>query len=401
MELNFVDQLPEESHNSVIGRDFGDAIYGADAQLFWRRMMEFGPVLQAPNNPLHVATVTAEASNQVLRDPAVFSSGPEALYFGSDTGAIPLQVDPPDHSRYRKLLDPLFTPKLMNAREPQIAAIVNRLIDSFIDRGECDFSTEFATPFPSEMFLTLMGLPMSELKAFLKAKEDMIRPGGNNEEERIAIMAQASGWIVNIINESLAQREKEQSDDILSYFLKLEKDGVLTREEILNICILFIPAGLDTVTDSLETSFAYLAQHPEQRKMIVDNPDLLHLAVEELLRYETPVPSVARITTQDTEISGCPVSKGTRIRVSLAAINHSDTLVPNPDVVQLDREINPHVAFGAGIHRCVGSYLARIELRVAMREWHKRIPEYHLKPGHEIKYRVGLREIDHLPLVFR
>lgn len=400
MDFEFVEHMPEESHNSVLGKDFGDVIYGADAQQLWLKMMAAGPVIASPLDPKHVVTTTAEASNQVLRDPGVFSSGPDALYFGSDTGAIPLQIDPPDHSRYRKLLDPLFTPKLMNAREDQIVAIVNRLIDQFIERGSCDFSNEFALPFPSEMFLTLMGLPMSELDSFQRVKEDMIRPAGNTDEERIAKQGEASMWIVNFINSAMAERETKETDDILSYFLKLEKEGILTREETLNICILFIPAGLDTVTDSLENTFAYLAQHPEHRKQIVDNPDLIHLAVEELLRYETPVPSVVRITRQDTEVSGCPLSKGTRVRVSLAAINLSDTTVVNPMDVDFTREINPHVAFGAGIHRCVGSYLARIELRVALREWHKRIPEYSLQPGFELKYRRGLREIDQLPLVF-
>jgi cytochrome P450 len=400
MTYPFSKQTPSESHLSVIGEDFEVTIYGADAQDVWREMSNYGPVLRCPTGAQQIMTVTADASREALRDPVIFSSSPEGFYFGSETGAIPLQVDPPKHSSYRKLLDPMFTPKIMNAREPEMIAIVNRLIDSFIANGKCDFATDFAIPFPSEMFLNLMGLPMEELPGFLRAKDMMIRPEGSSEEERNAVKGEASMWIVNLINSAMSERDKKQGDDILSYFWNLEQQGVLTREETLNICVLFVPAGLDTVTDSLEMMFAYLAQNPSQRQEILDNPDCIHLAVEELLRYETPVPGVVRVTKQDTEIQGCPIAKGTQVRVNLAAINLSDSTVPNPFEVDFAREANPHVAFGAGIHRCVGSYLARIELRVAMREWHKRIPNYQIEPGHVLQYRQGLREFNHMPLVF-
>ncbi len=401
MEINFVEQVPSESHLSVLSEDFEATIYGADAQQLWRAMMEKGPILACPTIPSHVMTVTAAASREALRDPAIFSSSPEGFYFGgSDQGAIPLQIDPPKHSDYRKLLDPMFTPKIMNAREPQIVEIANRLIDSFIAKGSCDFATDFAIPFPSEMFLTLMGLPMDNLPEFLRAKDMMIRPEGNNEDERNAVKGEAAMWIVNFINNAMTERETQETDDILSYFLNLERQGVLTREETLNICVLFVPAGLDTVTDSLEMMFAYLAQNPGKRQQLVDNPDLINLAVEEMLRYETPVPGVVRITKQDTVVEGCPVAKGSQVRVSLAAINLDESTVANPMEVDFAREANPHVAFGAGVHRCVGSYLARIELRVALREWHKRIPEYSLEPGHQLMYRPNLREFNHLPIVF-
>ncbi|MGD9794134.1 MAG: cytochrome P450 [Acidimicrobiia bacterium] len=398
MKLEFGALTGEDSVRSVLTTEFDTSIYGIDAQEVWASMIAQGPVLWP--NPGCAVTASAAAVHESLHDASIFSSNPAAGYFGSDTGAIPLQIDPPMHSRYRKMLDPLFTPKLMAAREGQAAEIVNRLIDKFIDRGNVDFSHEFAVPFPSEMFLTLMGLPLDELTDFLRIKEEMIRPQGADEAARIRVQEKASMWIADYINTALSQREKNLTDDILSYFLGLEREGRLSREEIINICILFIPAGLDTVTDTLECSLAFLSTHPAYRQQIVDDPNIVGRAVEELLRYETPVPTVSRIAMSDTTLAGCPVAKGTRVRSVLAVANHDPSVFVNPQEVDFNRESNPHIAFGGGVHRCVGSHLARLELRVALREWHRRIPEYSLAEGTELRYRRGLREIEHLPLVF-
>jgi cytochrome P450 len=207
-------------------------------------------------------------------------------------------------------------------------------------------------------------------------------------------------WICDYINTAMAEREKGLSEDILSYFLTLERDGKLTRAETLNICILFLPAGLDTVTDTLECSFAFLAQNPEYRKRLANEPEITGRAIEELLRYESPVPSVSRVAMTDTSLGGCPIAKGTRVRSLLSIANHDPVVFGNPEVMDFDRTNNPHIAFGGGVHRCVGSHLARLELRVAVREWHKRIPDYWLKAGTELKYRQALREIAYLPLEF-
>jgi len=311
-----------------------------------------------------------------------------------------LQIDPADHSRFRKMLDPMFSPRLMAAKEADVAAVANRLIDRFIERGSVDFSHEFAVPFPSQVFLHLMGLPYDELEQFLHVKEELIRPSGHDEEARLKSQEQAGGWIFGYVNAAMEERKKQPTDDMLGYFSRLEDEGRLSREEILNICVLFIPAGLDTVTDTLECSYAYLARHPEQRQQIVDDPELIGPAIEELLRYESPVPIVNRITMSDTSLAGCPVANDTRVRVMLAIANHDPANHPDPETVDFHRSGNSHIAFGGGVHRCVGSHLARMELRVALREWHRRIPEYRIPEGTELRYRSSLREIDHLPLEF-
>ena len=180
-----------------------------------------------------------------------------------------------------------------------------------------------------------------------------------------------------------------------------EVDGIrLTDEEVLDICFLFIIAGLDTVTDSLDCFFAYLAQEPEQRRLLVEDESAIPSAVEELLRWESPVPAVPRVVTQDVEYEGCPVKAGEQVMLLIGSANTDDAAHPGVDTVDLRRNPNPHLAFGGGVHRCLGSHLARVELRVALREFHRRIPDYWLKPGTVLEYTPGLRSLTTLPIEF-
>ena len=269
----------------------------------------------------------------------------------------------------------------MAEREQEVTSLVNELIDTFVEKGSCDFIADFAVPFPSAMFLRLMGLPYEDLPTFLWAKEGMIRAEGNDEETRRANMEKTSAWIFSYFATALDKKAAEPAEDILSYFVALEDEGRLTRDETLNICLLLIAAGLDTVTDTLGCSFAFLAQHPEYQRQIVEDPSIVGAAVEELLRFETPVPIVNRIAMDDTQVDGCPVHAKQRMRVMLSIPNHDPETYGNPDTVDFSRPINRHIAFGGGVHRCLGSHLARLELRVAIREWHRRIPSYSSPEG--------------------
>ncbi len=187
----------------------------------------------------------------------------------------------------------------------------------------------------------------------------------------------------------------------MSRFLDATVEGErLTREDILDICFLFLIAGLDTVTATLDCIFGYLVAHPDQRQAIVEDPSIIPAAIEELLRWETPVMGVVRIATQDTELSGCPISQGQSVMIMLGSVNTDEQDLPDADVVRFDREVNRHVAFGGGVHRCLGSHLARLELRVAMRQWHRRISDYRLPEGHTLVYTPSIRSIDHFPMEF-
>jgi cytochrome P450 len=347
-----------------------------------------------------------EEIDEALRHPEIFSSSMDAVDLKNKRPMIPLQIDPPDQRKYRKLLDPIFSPRKMTAMEDEVAKLVNHLIDQFIERGEVDFAKEFSVPFPSQVFLTLLGLPLDELETFLTMKDGIIRPDHvtgkmYGSHDASAYQQKTADSVYDYFDMVLDQRELERKDDLLSHFLDAEVEGDrLTREDILDICFLFLIAGLDTVTATLDCMFSFLAQNPEQRQQIVDDPSLIPNAIEEMLRWETPVMGIARVAVQDTELNGCPIASGDQVMIMIGSANTDEAEFPDADVVRFDREVNRHLAFGGGIHRCLGSHLARMELRVALREWHKRIPEYEVEAGHTLEYTAGIRSIEHFPMRF-
>ena len=344
--------------------------------------------------------------DEALRHPEIFSSNMDAVDLKNKRPMIPLQIDPPEQKKYRKLLDPLFSPRKMVLMEESVAVLVNDLIDRFIDRGEVDFAKEFSIPFPSQVFLTLLGLPLDQLERFLIMKDGIIRPDHVTGEiwgtpPVHEYQQKTADSVYAYFNEVLDEREKERRDDLLSHFLDAEVEGIrLTREDILDICFLFLIAGLDTVTSTLDCMFSYLAQHPEHRTQLVEDPSVIPSAIEEMLRWETPVMGVARAAVADTELNGCPIKKGDQVMIMLGSANTDEAEFPDADVVRFDREVNRHLAFGGGVHRCLGSHLARMELRVALREWHRRIPEYSVLEGHTLVYTPSIRSIEHFPMVF-
>jgi cytochrome P450 len=170
---------------------------------------------------------------------------------------------------------------------------------------------------------------------------------------------------------------------------------------MLDICFLFLIAGLDTVSASLDCFFGYLAEHPDARRKLVDEPESIPSVVEELLRWETPVMGVARVATRDVEVGGCPIAAGENVMAVIGAANVDDAEFPDAGELRWDRETNRHLAFGGGIHRCLGSHLARLELRVALREWHRRIPDYRVKLGVELDYTPGIRTLETFPMLLR
>ncbi len=337
-----------------------------------------------------------------LMKPEVYSSA-DLIEQGNTRPLIPLGIDPPDHARYRRILNPLFAERRMKVQETDIAARVNRFIDSFIDRGSCDFTAEFAELFPSSVFLGLMGLRWDELDILVRLRDGLLHPGTpeSTPHERNEIQRRTAQEVYTYFGAVLDERtDAENETDILSHLASLESgDGGLSRDEALSICFVLLTAGLDTVTDSLTCFWAYLAQHDRQRREIAENPEVIPLAVEELLRWETPVPLVARWAREDSRLGDRAVAAGRHVMVNLSAANLDPAIFSDPLEVRFDRRDNRrHVAFGGGIHHCLGSQLARRELRIALREWHRRIPEYALAPGYEVRYRPPLRFVPDLQL---
>jgi cytochrome P450 len=371
----------------------------AKPQAIYDMLREHAPILRTDQGGTMIAR--HEDVEFALRHADVFSSDMDAISIGNVRPLIPLQINPPDHVKYRRLLDLLFAPKQVAQLENDVRKLSNQLIDDFIGTGECEFNSAFAIPLPCTVFLRLLGLPLEDLDLFLKFKDNIIRPETRDQTDYERIQAETGQQIYAYFDKVLDEREQQPRDDMLTGFLEADVDGNrLTREDILDICYLFLLAGLDTVTASVGCMVSYLAQHPEQRDRLVDDPAQIPGAVEELLRWETPVPGVPRVVAEDVELCGERLEAGERVTVLLGSANIDDHGFPEPGAVDFDRPANRHLAFGGGVHRCLGSHLARLELRVALEQLHERIPDYSIKPGEEPKYTMGIRAVDYLPLVF-
>jgi cytochrome P450 len=392
--------MAEEAHTAdLLGVN---AELARNPQPTYQNLLEGSPVLRVDG--VGVIASSRAAIDEILHDPATFSSSMSATDLKTRRPLIPLQTDPPAQRTYRKILDRLFVPQKMKLLEEPVAALVNELIDTFVDEAEVDFAKQFSVPFPSQVFITMFGLPLDELPSLLAMKDGIIRPQhvvgqplGHPDTD--AHQQATADSIYAYFEKLLGERADSRGDDLISQLLDAEVDGDrLSQDEVVDICFQLVIAGLDTVSASLDCFFGYLAQHAEQRGRLVEHPETIAQVVEELLRWETPVMAVARIATRDSEIAGCPVHVGDQVIALIGAANVDENEFADADV-RFDRDVNRHLAFGGGIHRCLGSHLARLELRVALREWHRRIPEYRLKPGVELDFTPGIRSVDSFPML--
>ena len=326
----------------------------------------------------------------------------DAVDLGNLRPLIPLQIDPPEHAKYRRILDPLFTPREMAAREPGVAQLVNEMIDRFADRGECDFHEEFAVPLPCTVFLQLLGLPLEDLDKFLEWKDGVIRPeGADGYEGRHEASAPVAQQIYDYFERAIDDHIASPRDDVLSSLIAANMEGEpLSREELLDICFLFLIAGLDTVTDSLDCFFVYLARHPDHRHQLVEQPDILPQRDRGVVAVGDTGARCRPGRHARRRGGRLPDQQGGAGQPAARRGQHRPGRVPRPGRRRLRRSPNRHRAFGGGPHRCLGSHLARLELRVALREFHRRIPDYEIKPGTELIYTGALRSVESLPLMF-
>ena len=374
-------------------------------QPMYRALRDASPVVRVEG--VGVLVNTWRLVDEVLHNPQVYSSAMMAGSLKDERPLIPLHVDPPDHGKFRRILDPLFSPKRVKQLEPSIASRVNELIDDFIEKDEIDFAKEFSVPFPTQVFLTLLGLPIDELPVLLAMKDGIIRPAAvlgkpPDHPDVEAYQAATARSIYTYFDKVFAERSGERRDDLLSWFLDAEIDGHrLSREDILDICFLFMLAGLDTVSASLDCFFSYLAEHAELRRAIVADPSLVPFVVEELLRWESPVMMVSRAATLDTELAGCPIHVGEHVMAMLCSANTDETTSSDAAAVRVDHKVQRHFAFGGGAHHCLGSHLARLELRTALQLWHERIPDYQIKPGVELIFTPGVRSVETFPMILQ
>jgi cytochrome P450 len=336
---------------------------------------------------------------EAMQSPDVFSNhlggvvdpDPEYLW-------IPEMLDPPEHTKWRQLLAPVFSPARMSALEDKVRQRAAELIDGFAGAGHCDFKRDFAEPYPTTIFMELMGLPVSHSEQFMAWENAILNTPAELDPDR-KLATEAMQDVMGYFSDLIAERRTAPRDDLVSIALTWTIEGQPVPEgDLLSLCLLLFMAGLDTVTCQLGWAFWHFATHDEDRKRLVADPTLIGPAVEELLRVYTIV-RPGRKVTRDIDFHGCPMKKGDVVFLPLNAACRDPKAFPDADTFLIDRAANNHIAFGAGPHRCVGSHLARRELRIAIEEWHARIPEYRIAPGSHVREFGGSQlAIANLPL---
>ncbi len=322
-------------------------------------------------------------SQQILvtAPPAAQAEGPYAA-----VAAPPISSDPPEHHWHRRLILPFFAPQAVAKFEDGTRELCNRLIDGFIDRGEADAAADYAQQIPVRVIATMLGVPTDLSDTFTGWVRGVLEAGLTDPKIRLESRNNILGFFKREIDD---RRANPREDDLITTLLASEVDGERVPEEyVIGVCNLMLVAGVDTTWSSIGASLWHLAQHPEHRRQLRDDPELWPSAIEELLRAYAPV-TMARIVAHDTEFQGCPMHAGDRVLMSFPAANRDPRQFERPDEVILDREHNRHVAFGAGIHRCAGSNLARLELRVALQTFLARIPEFELVDPSSVTWAGG------------
>ncbi|MFJ7206666.1 cytochrome P450 [Streptomyces sp. NPDC098789] len=309
-------------------------------------------------------------------DPLTFSVAPSMLLpaFGTDVPLIPVDIDPPDHAGYRRILLPLFTPKAVARLDEDMRRSARHLAAKVAEQEVADVSREFARPLSTTVFSRLAGFPEQDWPLFDRWIDDIVYSRSADPRR-----ARAAGHEVMEYFDALlgSRRDAPGGDDLIHHLSVAEIDGrKLTHDELLSLCYLLFLAGLDTTAWAVRSSLWYLAQHPEAQARLREHPDETPAAAEEFLRTLSPVQAMARTCLRDTEVAGRKIKAGDRVALVFGAGNRDPEAYDDPDDIVLDRRDNRHLAFGVGIHRCAASNLGRRELVVALQEFLAAVPEF-------------------------
>lgn len=327
---------------------------------------------------------------QAYTDPGLFSSWPNNIPAGGIGQArpvIPSEIDPPDHTHYRKIFAPLFTNARLKALEPSIRQAMRELIAPVVERGETEFVSEVGQMLPAQVFLKIMGWPLEDARMFLDWAHTLLAgiPGAD-EETSNAARAETAGKVYGYFGAEIAKRrangpetgpDADFTDTLLTANFAGERP--LTDDEILDCIFILLLAGLDTTAGVLSAAIEHLAIDEADRKDLLAHPEIVDTAVEEFVRWNAPVAPGRRLT-RDTTIRGVEMKEGDRIMLLTGSACRDEEYFGEP-AVDLRRSPNHHMGFGAGAHRCLGTNLARLMLRIALQEWHDQIPNYHIKEG--------------------
>jgi len=295
---------------------------------------------------------------------------------GTTSAPSMIGMDPPDQTRLRKLVVRAFTPQRVGALEPRVRALTNRFLDDVVEHGECDLIARFAALLPSDVISTLLGAPPEDHQslriwtATLMHREDGVSTPPPAADE-------AARNLLGRFSELIEEKRRRPGDDLISGLLDAELEGrKLTDKEILGFCFLLISGGNETTEKLIANTVHQLARHPEQRAQVIADPSCIPDAVEESLRFRSPTQYMVRAATRDVSLHGRTIREGDKVVLLIGAGNHDPRRFEAPERFDISRRIERHLAFGFGVHFCLGARLARLEARVAMEEIHRRIPDY-------------------------
>jgi cytochrome P450 len=342
----------------------------------------------------HVITRYADVK-RVMQDPETFACGRDLEVGGTVTGGVtipinPVQMgmmetDPPLSQAYRRPIANLFTSKAITAFEPRMAEIISWAVDRVIEAGRLDFVDDLANPIPAMISLDYFGLPLERWEQYAT----VLHKAAYREKGS----ARAVGALLEDLRAVLAERrdtlgQREEREDVIDRLLTAEVNGApLSFDEVVNQVFMLLNGGLDTSTALIASMFLHLGQHPDQRAALAADPSLIPNAVDEMLRYFTPGPGVARTVVAPVELGGTQLQPGDRILLALGSVNYDEDVFECPEEVRLDREnASKHLAFGFGLHRCLGAFLAPAEMRLLLEEVLRRMPDYAIDVERVVHY---------------
>jgi cytochrome P450 len=368
-----------------------------DFALFLTNLQKEGvpDVFWTPKNGGHWMVTRGPDIDLVINDAARFSSQNLRIpkYTNPDPPLKPIQVDPPAHTKYRALLMGALSPKAVNSLSVGARELAIQLIDEMFDDGECDFVASFAQQMPIAIFMAMVDLPLSDRQELLRICDAVVRPA--TAQERVQGFTDLQGYIRGKVEERRAQ----PGTDLISHLTQAKVEGEsMDDASLVGMLVLVLLAGLDTVASMLTNFAKFLAENPDHRRQLIENPGLVTNAVEELLRRFAIV-NLGREVAVDTEVSGVLMKAGEMVSCPTPLSNLNGEKYDNPLTVDFNRKIPAHATFGGGTHRCMGAMLARTELKIFIEEWLKRIPDFQVKPGVAIEASTDVTSvIPSLPL---
>jgi cytochrome P450 len=375
----------------------GDERLGVDPFAVWDEATEVGGLFYSPVNRGYLVAADYDTVKHVLQDPHTWSNLPSTIIYTKEEVILdvpPITMDPPVHTKYRKALAPLFGPKAVAHLEGRIEEICHELIDAIVAKGSCDYTKDYASKLPALFFLEWLGIGTDDVDRMFHLAERATFEFPT-QEERNDIEAQIDAIVRGAMND---RRVHPNPGDLATAFVNMTVDGEEIPEDLLvGMAKLAFIAGQETTSSQLGFIMWHLAKNRDDRQYLIDDPSRIPGAIEELMRFYNTGGSAGRVAKQDTELNGFPVKAGDHIFIARAGADRALA-----DGVELSRTGVPHSAFGLGVHRCIGSHVARLEMRIALEVWHERMADYKISDGFVEEYRYGgfMQQLLHLPLEF-